>query len=144
MYDHASVCDALHYLLDKYLLGLVLNYIDKSLVCVLIVPYLLQICFRDFMLSLYDKNQADDLLNIDNPYFEQRVSQIYPAKLQFNKAHLFDTEAPFLDFDVLISNCIISSKLYDKWEDFEIVNFPFLDGDIPYAQLVHLLEFVQM
>ena len=61
------------------------------------------------MLSLYDKNQdnvvgafnstskylLDDLLNINNPYFEQRVSQIYPAELQFNKARLFDTEAPF-------------------------------------------------
>ena len=80
------------------------------------------------MLSLYDKKQAnvdeafnstskyllDDLLNINNLYFEQRVSQIYPAELQFNKAHLFDTEAPFLDFDVFISNCIISSKFYNK------------------------------
>ena len=26
----------------------------------------------------------DDLLNIDNPYFEQTVSQIYPTELQLN------------------------------------------------------------
>ena len=38
----------------------------------------------------------DDLLNIDNPYFEQMVSQIYPTELQLNKANSFDTEAPFL------------------------------------------------
>ena len=35
----------------------------------------------------------DDLLNIDNPYFEGMVNRIYPPELQLNKA---DTEAPFL------------------------------------------------
>ena len=32
-----------------------------------------------------------------------------------------------------ISNDIVSTKIYDKRDDFdfEIVNFPFLDGDIP-------------
>ena len=32
-----------------------------------------------------------------------------------------------------ITNGIVSSKIYDKRDDFnfEIVNFPFLDGDIP-------------
>ena len=37
----------------------------------------------------------DDLLNIDNPYFEQMVGQIYPTELQLNKANSSDTEAPF-------------------------------------------------
>ena len=27
----------------------------------------------------------DDLLNIDNPYFEDMVNQIYPSELQLNK-----------------------------------------------------------
>ena len=32
-----------------------------------------------------------------------------------------------------ITNDIVSSKIYDKWGDFnfEIINFPFLDGDVP-------------
>ena len=30
----------------------------------------------------------DDLLNIDNPYFEQIVGKIYPTELQLNKANL--------------------------------------------------------
>ena len=32
-----------------------------------------------------------------------------------------------------ISNDIVSTKIYDKRDDFdfEIVNFPFLDGDVP-------------
>ena len=29
----------------------------------------------------------DDLLNIDNPYFEGMVNQIYPPELQLNKAN---------------------------------------------------------
>ena len=37
----------------------------------------------------------DDLLNIDNPYFEQMVGQIYPTELQLNKANSSDTEAQF-------------------------------------------------
>ena len=37
----------------------------------------------------------DDLLNIDNPYFEHMVGQIYPTELQLNKANSADTEAPF-------------------------------------------------
>ena len=38
---------------------------------------------------------SDDLHNIDNPYFAQMVSQIYPNELQLNKANPLDTEAPF-------------------------------------------------
>ena len=37
----------------------------------------------------------DDLLNIDNIYFEHMVDRIYPAELQLNNANSSDTEAPF-------------------------------------------------
>ena len=61
------------------------------------------------------------------------VSQIYPSELQLNKANASDTEAAFLDLHLSISNDIVSTKIYDKRDDFdfEIVNFPFLDGDVP-------------
>ena len=61
------------------------------------------------------------------------VSQIYPSELQLNKANTSDTEAAFLDLHLSISNDIVSTKIYDKRDDFdfEIVNFPFLDGDVP-------------
>ena len=55
------------------------------------------------------------------------VGQIYPTELQLNKANSSDTEAPFLDLNLSITNGIVSSKIYDN---FEIVNFPFLDGDV--------------
>ena len=59
--------------------------------------------------------------------------QIYPTELQLNKANSSDTEAPFLDLNLSITNGIVSSKIYDKRDDFnfEIVNFPSLDGDVP-------------
>ena len=61
------------------------------------------------------------------------VGQIYPTELQLNKANPSDTEAPFLDLNLSISNGIVSSKIYDKRDvfNFEKVNFPFLDGDVP-------------
>ena len=87
----------------RYLLGLALNCTYKLLVFlwVLIVLLLLQIflffVLRDPSCCLSDINQAnvieafnstssylDDLLNIVNPYFEQMLSQIYPAELQLN------------------------------------------------------------
>ena len=129
-----------------------IEQIDKDIVpmgtnCAPLVADLFLFCYeRDFMLSLSDNNQADiieafnstsryldDLLNIDNPYFEQMVGQIYPTELQLNKANSSDTEAPFLDLNLSITNGIVSSKIYDKRDDinFEIVNFPFLDGDVP-------------
>ena len=98
------------------------------------------------MLSLSDNNQTDiieafnstfryldDLLNIDNPYFEQIVGQIYPTELQLNKANSSDTEAPLLDLNLSITNGIVYSKIYDKLDDFnfEIVNSLFLDGGVP-------------
>ena len=60
-------------------------------------------------------------------------SQIYPSELQLNKANASDTKAAFLDLHLSISNDIVSTKIYDKRDDFdfEIVNFPFLDGDVP-------------
>ena len=75
----------------------------------------------------------DDILNINNVYFDNMVSQIYPSELQLNKANTSDTKATFLYLHLSISNAIVSTKIYDKRDDFdfEIVNFPFLDDDVP-------------
>ena len=84
------------------------------------------------MMSLSDDKQADiidafnttsryldDVLDIDNVYFDNMVSQIYPSELQLNKANTSDTEAAFLYLHVLISNDIVSTKIYDKSDDFD-------------------------
>ena len=76
--------------------------------CAPLVADLFLFCYeRDFMTSLSDVKQTeafkstsrylDDLLNIDNPYFEGMVNRIYPPELQLNKANTSDTEAPFLE-----------------------------------------------
>ena len=98
------------------------------------------------MMSLsYDKQAAvidafnttsrylDDILITYNVYFDNMVSQIYPSELQLNKTNTSDTEATFLDLHLSISNDIVSTKIYDKRDDFnfEIVIFPSLDGDVP-------------
>ena len=94
------------------------------------------------MMTLSDDTQADiiealnstsrylhDLLNINNPYFEGMVTQIYPTELQLNST---DNEAAGLDLPLLIFNGFVSSKIYDKRNNcgYDIVNFPFLDGDV--------------
>ena len=114
--------------------------------CAPLVADLFLFCYERFMTSLSDVEQAeiieafkstsrylDDLLNIDNHYFEGMVNRIYPPELQLNKANTSDTEAPFLDLHLSISNGFVSSKIYDKRDDFDfdIVNFPSLDGDVP-------------
>ena len=67
-------------------------------------------------------------LNIDDPYFEGMVSQIYPAEQQLNKANTSDTKFLILDYlHLSILDGFVSSKIYyirDDY-DFDIVNFPF-------------------
>ena len=69
----------------------------------------------------------DDILNIKHVYFDNMVSQIYTSELQLNKANTSDTEAAFLHLHLSFCNDIVSTKIYDKHDefDFEIVNFPF-------------------
>ena len=93
------------------------------------------------MMSLSDDKQAgeidafntasrylDDILNINNVYFDNMVSQINPSELKLNKASTSDTKAPFLDLHLQILIIFISTKIHDKRDDFdfEIVNFPVL------------------
>ena len=144
------MCEALIYLLDNIYIRFGTKLyrqivgIPMGTICAPHVAGLFLFCFcyeRDFMTPLSDVKQAeiieafkftsrylDDLLNIDNPYFEGIVNRIYPPELQLNKANTSDTETPFLDLHLSVS-----SKLYDKRDDFDfyIVNFPFLDGDVP-------------
>ena len=50
-----------------------------------------------------------------------------------NKANTTDIESCFLNLNPSIANGFVSSKIYDKRDDFDfdIVNVPFLDVDVP-------------
>ena len=119
-----KVCDALDYLLDNILIRFGTKLyrqiigIPMGTNCAPLVADLFLFCYeRDFMKSLSRENQADiigafnstsryldDLLNIDNIYFDQMVDRIYPTELQLNRANSSDTEAPFSDLNLCISN----------------------------------------
>ena len=49
------------------------------------------------------------------------------------RAFTTDIKDPFSDLHLIIANGFVSSKLYDKRDDFDfdIINFPCLDGDVP-------------
>ena len=116
------------------------------------------------MLSLSEHNKSDvieafnstsryldDLLNIDNDFFDSMVNHIYPSELQSNKTNVSDTEASFLDLHLSISDGFVKTKIYDIRDDFDIVNFPFLDGDVPrstsygvYIYISQLIRFARM
>ena len=83
------------------------------------------------MQRIITEQQSNQINN--NVYVNNKVSQIYPSELQLNKVYTSDTEAAFLDLHLSISNDIVSATINDKRHnfDFEIVNFPFLDGDVP-------------
>ena len=119
-----KICDALHYLLDNVFI-IFGSKLYRQIVgipmgtgCAPLVADLFLFCYeRDFMLFLSDNNQADiieafnstsryldDLLNIDNPYFEEMLGQIYPTELQLNKANSSDTEAPFFGLELVNNN----------------------------------------
>ena len=46
-----------------------------------------------------------------------------------------DTDVPFLDLHFSFSNSFVLSKIYDKRDefDFDIVHFPFVEGDVPHS-----------
>ena len=85
-------------------------------------------CFIPQLGQLLQSSTTPDLISED-----EDEDEIYPPELQLNKANTSDTEAPFLDLHLSISNGFVSSKIYDKRDDFDfdIVNFSFLDGDVP-------------
>ena len=147
------MCEALTFLLDNIYIRFGSKLyrqivgIPMGTNCATLVADLFLFCYeRDFMLSLSDDNQSgvieafnstsrylDDLLNIDNNFFDSMVNRIYPSELQLNKANVSDAEASFLDLHLSISDGFVKTKIYDKRDDFDfdIVNFPFLDGDVP-------------
>ena len=47
---------------------------------------------------------------IDNIYFDQMVDRIYPTELQLNRTNSSNTEEPFFDLNLCISNGTVSTK----------------------------------
>ena len=140
-----KVCEAFTFLLDNIYIRFgsklyrQIVSIPMGTNCAPLVADLFLFCYeRDFMLSLSDANQSevieafnstsqylDDLLNVDNNFFDSMVNHIYPSELQLNKANVSGTEASFLDLHLPISNGFVKTKIFAKRDDFDfdIVNF---------------------
>ena len=147
------MCEALTFLLDNIYIRFN-SKLYRQIIgipigtnCAPLVADVLLFCYeRDFMLSLSEDNQSgvieafnstsrylDDISNVDNNFFDSMVNRIYPSELQLNKANMSVTEASFSDLHLSISDGFVKAKIYDKRDDFDIVNFPFLDGDVPHS-----------
>ena len=108
-------CDALSFLLDNIFVRFG-NTTYRQVIgipmgtnCAPLVADLFLFCYEmDFMRSLDPTSQShiieafndtsrylDDILNIDNPYFDTFVPSIYPSELTLNKANASDTSPHF-------------------------------------------------
>jgi hypothetical protein len=155
MWTCAEVCAALSFLIDNIFICFN-NTVYRQVVgipmgtnCAPLVADLFLYCYESkFMSNLSPSDQSDiidafnhtsryldDIFNMDNPFFASMVSSIYPQELTLIKANTSDTEASFLDLHLSIVGNVISTKIYDKRDDFsfDIVNYPHLDGDVPRA-----------
>ena len=113
---------------------------------------------RDFIVSLSEDNQSDvfeifsstsqyldDLFNINNNFFDSMVNHIHPSELQLNKADVSDTDVSVLDLHLSMSDGFVKTKMYDKRDDFDIVNFQFLYCDVPRSTSygVYISQFIR-
>ena len=110
-----NVCYALTFFLDNIFIRFGTKLyrqvvgIPMGTNCAPLVTDLFLFCYeRDFMMSLSDDKQADVIdafnikpryldiiLDINNVYFDNMVSQIYPSELQLNKTNTSDNKAAF-------------------------------------------------
>ena len=91
------MCEALTFLLDNIYIRFGSKLyrqivgIPMGTDCAPLVAYLFLFCYERDFTSRY----LDDLLNIDNNFFDSMVNRIYPSELQLNKANVSDAEASF-------------------------------------------------
>ena len=102
----SNVCDALTFLLDKVFIRFGTKLyrqvfgIPMGTYCAPLVANLFLLCYeRDFMMYLSDDNQADiidtfdttsryldDILNINNVYIDNMVSQIFRNRFEYRSS----------------------------------------------------------
>ena len=88
---------------------------------------------REARLLRHTVRYIDDLLTLNNPAFEQEIPNIYPPQLQLKKTTETPVKLSYLDICIEIIERKFKTSVYDKRDAFKfhIVNFPFLDSNIP-------------
>ena len=99
----------------------------------------------DFLQSLTKRNihhgknfnltfrYIDDLLSVNNKYFKAYLHEIYPNELELKETTGSNETCSYLDLALYSDGGKLKFRLYDKRDDFDfdIVNYPFLDSNIP-------------
>ena len=105
---------------------------------------------HDYFTYLYDNNLKEKLAKLENIFryqddllvlnddglFEEIISEIYPPEMVVSKTNISARKTNFLDLTISIYRGKFYVMLYDKRNDysFEVINYPFLDGNIPKNQ----------
>ena len=148
-----GVCDALAFLLGSIfirfgagLCGRVVGIPVGTGCAPLVAGLFLFCCGGDFVVSLSGGGRADvvgafgaasgclgGVLGVGGVCFDSMVGQICPSGLRLGGASASGAGAAFLDLRLSVSGGVVSAKICDRRGgfDFEVVNFPFLDGDVP-------------
>ena len=106
------------------------------------IVLLLQICF---CFVTKETSGLDIQLTLTLNILNLRLIHICPKKLQLNKSNISDTVVPFLDVNLSISDDVISTKIYDKRDDFDIenVNFTLLNGTRPTSYDMYISQLMR-
>ena len=104
----------------------------------------------DYFIKLYEEGSKDklakmehifryqdDLLSLnDDGLLESVLSEIFPEEMIINKTNISRCKCNFLDLTISIFRGKYYVKLYDKRNDydFDVINYPYLDGNIPKNQ----------
>ena len=148
----SGVCEALAFFLDNVCVGFGSKLcgrivgIPMGTGCASLVAGLfLFCCRRDFVLSLSEDGQSGvveafgsasrclgGLLGIGSGFCGGVVGRVCHSGLRLGRASVSGAGASFLDLHLSVLDGFVNTKIYDKRDDFhfDIVNFPFLDGDV--------------
>jgi hypothetical protein len=105
---------------------------------------------HQYFVKLYEGNMKEELANLehvfrfqddlisfnDEGYLEYCISEIYPPEMVVNKTNISVRKSNFLDMTISIYRGKFYFSLYDKRDDydFDVISFPFLDGNVPKGQ----------
>ena len=74
------------------------------------------------------------------------IRQIYPTEFPLNKAIFLTLEAPFLDLGSFVTGGLVTSKIYDKQDDFDFESKSIFSGwrcsPLPFLQCIYSTAFL--
>ena len=106
----------------------------KSIVTLFVWIY---ICVKKHLTQQFNftYRYIDDVLSLKNTKFAEYLEFIYPRELEIKETTETAASSSYLDCYFYIHNGKLTTRLYDKRDDFNflIVNFPFLSSNTPSA-----------